>query len=213
MFSLTEKLFSHPLYQRALRGALEIYLYLLDFPEDIDGLGHLSAADRKKERSKLKKKKTKETKDEDQQNEEPDESLMVDKLLPEALEWCQSVEGVYPSLDCNTLAVVSEVFIRHSKPLLAIRPLIIGLGKDDQHPDITVSIARFLYRIKNKKLTFQSEVITNAVKVLLSKHLHVELGSVGFSSYVSQVVQRCLPCDSFSALVAGILKSGFRFCF
>lgn len=46
---------SHKYYQRAFRGAVGILLHLLDLPEDIDGLGYMEPALRKKEREKRKK--------------------------------------------------------------------------------------------------------------------------------------------------------------
>lgn len=53
--------FGHPFFQRALIGTLKIYLHLLDSPEDIDGLGHLTAQERKKERARrVKEKKARE---------------------------------------------------------------------------------------------------------------------------------------------------------
>jgi tetratricopeptide (TPR) repeat protein len=38
--------YTHKFYQRAARGALKLYIHLLDCPEDIDGLGHLPVAER-----------------------------------------------------------------------------------------------------------------------------------------------------------------------
>ena len=49
--------YTHKFYQRATRGVLRIFLHLLEFPEDVDGLGHLAPAQRKKEREKAKKAK------------------------------------------------------------------------------------------------------------------------------------------------------------
>lgn len=62
--------FGHKRYQRALQAAVKIYLHLLDAPEDVDGLGHLSAADRKKERAKVKKQREREAAERARQREE-----------------------------------------------------------------------------------------------------------------------------------------------
>lgn len=55
-----DELHGHPTFQRAATGAITVYLHFIDSPEDIDGLGHLSAKDRKKERERIKKRKLKE---------------------------------------------------------------------------------------------------------------------------------------------------------
>ena len=60
---MQDRMHSHKFYQRACRGVLKIYLHLLDYPEDLEGLGHLSPADRKKERARLKKQREKEKKE------------------------------------------------------------------------------------------------------------------------------------------------------
>jgi hypothetical protein len=54
---MLDESWTHKFYQRATRGALRVFLYLHEFPEDIDGLGHLPPEQRKKERMKLKKAK------------------------------------------------------------------------------------------------------------------------------------------------------------
>lgn len=60
MLDMLDKAYTHAFYTRASKEYLKILLHLLDHPEDVDGLGHLSAAERKKERVKLKKLKAKE---------------------------------------------------------------------------------------------------------------------------------------------------------
>ena len=47
--------YTHKFFQRAFRNVMSIFLHLLEKPEDIDGLGHLPPAERKKERSRLQK--------------------------------------------------------------------------------------------------------------------------------------------------------------
>ena len=54
-----DEAYTHKNFQRAARGVLSIFLHLLDSPEDIDGLGHLPPAERKRRREKLKKQKKK----------------------------------------------------------------------------------------------------------------------------------------------------------
>ena len=60
--TMQDTVYSHSFLQRAARGAISIFLHLIDFPEDIDGFGHLPAVERKKEKAKLKKRKEKELK-------------------------------------------------------------------------------------------------------------------------------------------------------
>jgi peptide alpha-N-acetyltransferase len=106
--------FGHKRYQRALQGALKIYLHLLDAPEDVDGLGHLSTAERKKERAKVKKQREKEAaerarakeaknqeaskdddEDKDSKKEDADpygDSYVTNKdFLQEANTWCNAL--------------------------------------------------------------------------------------------------------------------------
>lgn len=68
--SALDSSFGHKRYQRALQAAVKIYLHLVDAPEDVDGLGHLSAADRKKERAKIKKQREREAAERTRQREE-----------------------------------------------------------------------------------------------------------------------------------------------
>ena len=60
VLKMQDNMFYHKFFQRASRGALKILLHLLDFPEDVDGLGHLPSAERKKRREKIKKQRKKE---------------------------------------------------------------------------------------------------------------------------------------------------------
>lgn len=73
ILAMQDDVYSHKFYQRACRGALTIFLHLLDEPEDIDGLGHLSSLERKKERAKRKKLKQRESKAEEEREKERQE--------------------------------------------------------------------------------------------------------------------------------------------
>jgi hypothetical protein len=187
-----------------LKSVLEIYLHLLECPEDIDGLGHLTAAERKKERGKLKKKKTKEEEETETAVEKSgDDTFTVEKLLPDALDWCSSAENVYSHLDCSTLSILSEVYIRGNKPLQALRPLVLGYKKDPRHPEINVQLTKFLLKLKGKKLVAQSETILTAVKQLVQRIFSVDLNGQGHSSFIANFQQFCLTSNSLEYLIAG----------
>ena len=71
--------YTHKNFQRAARGVLSTFLHLLDCPEDIDGLGHLPPAERKKRREKIKKQKKK---DEAREKAEKEDALWTGSNNP-----------------------------------------------------------------------------------------------------------------------------------
>ena len=78
MLNSHDQLLSNKFFQRATRGIITIYLHLTDSPEDIDGLGHLPTAERKKERMKLKKLKEKEKKEKEAKEKIEKEEMRFD---------------------------------------------------------------------------------------------------------------------------------------
>ena len=170
---MQDSVYAHPFLQRAARGSISILLHLIDCPEDIDGLGHLSAADRKKEKAKIKKRKEKEMKafeeKEKAQAEEakwngkeavgdetkdPDpfgEKILQRNYLVECGVWCALVAPfrVNGETICapDTLALVCDVMMRRGKYLPAIRALCSGLRVHPHHPALSLMLAKFASKV------------------------------------------------------------------
>lgn len=167
--AMQDGIFCHKFFQRAARGAMTVYLHLLDCPEDLDGLGHLSAADRRKERAKLKKRRAKELakaealkkvqseeakwdskKDEEAAvKKDPDplgETYLQKNFLAEAGVWCGHLAGRISGCEPATLCLVSEVMMRRGKYLQAARALRCCSNAAPLYPDLKVMLARFAKR-------------------------------------------------------------------
>ena len=170
---MQDSVYAHPFLQRAARGSIGILLHLIDCPEDIDGLGHLSAADRKKEKAKIKKRKEKELKafeeKEKAQAEEakwngkeavgdevkdPDpfgEKILQRNYLAECGVWCALVAPfrVNSETICvpDTLALVCDVMMRRGKYLPAIRALCSGLKAHPHHPALSLMLVKFAAKV------------------------------------------------------------------
>ena len=170
---MQDSVYSHPFLQRAARGAISILLHLIDCPEDIDGLGHLSSADRKKEKTRLKKRKEKELKafedkekaqveeakwngkdsaSEEQKDLDPfGEKILQKNYLAECSAWCTLVAPfrVDGSMVCgpDTLALVCDVMIRRGKYVPAARALSVGLKSHPNHPALSVMLVKFASKV------------------------------------------------------------------
>lgn len=169
--------FTHKFYQRATRGALELFIHLLDCPEDIDGLGHLPAAERKKKRDKLKKQRKKEEEAERLRVEEEkrfgtskdaknlgksdkDEDPNGDKLLAkgdflnEALQYCKALNSRLHMCQSETLALMAEIHVRSLDYQQALRELRTGLKNDAHSPALSCMLVKVAIRARapvNKK--------------------------------------------------------------
>lgn len=170
---MQDSVYAHPFLQRAARGSISILLHLIDCPEDIDGLGHLSAADRKKEKAKIKKRKEKELKafeeKEKAQAEEAKwngkeavgdevkdldpfgEKILQRNYLAECGVWCSLVAPfrVNNETICvpDTLALVCDVMMRRGKYLPAIRALCSGLRLNPHHPALSLMLVKFAAKV------------------------------------------------------------------
>ena len=170
---MQDTVYSHSFLQRAARGAISIYLHLIECPEDIDGLGHLSAADRKKEKARLKKRKEKELKVfEDKEKAQAEEAkwsgkevvgeevkdadpfgekILQKNYLQECSVWCNLIAPFRSNsaMICSpdTLALVCDVMIRRGKYLPAVRALSIGLKNHPNHPALSVMLVKFASKI------------------------------------------------------------------
>lgn len=173
---MQDSVFAHKFYQRACRGALRVYLHLIDEPEDIDGLGHLGKDERRKERARRKKAKAKEAKAEEAKElaakEEAkwsgkdskmpalakDSDPWGDKLifagegknrnyLEEAQLWCASISQRLSSSDPETLALYIEVQLRRGKAVTATRALVRGFSSYPAHPALSVMLVKTCQRV------------------------------------------------------------------
>ena len=174
ILAMQDRLVSHKFFQRACRGIVAIYLHLVDYPEDIDGLGHLNAADRKKERARVKKQREKERKDEEAKkkaaledakwsgeklpgaDKEKDEDPLGDAylgpkapatFLSEAALWCAHISPQTKASEPETLALVAEVMLRRGKYLQAVRSLRCGLEATPHHPALSVMLVKVAAKV------------------------------------------------------------------
>jgi len=197
-------IYSHKYFQRALRGALRIFLHLVDCPEDIDGLGHLLPLERKKIREKVKKAKKKAEEDAKKAADEngskadhtaeskkeesvpqPDEEFYLAKdFLVEGLEWCQILinnnnHTVLQYCSCETIALVSDLFARRGEYVQALDALTVGLKISKFDPYLVYSLVRIAMKIKTpgKKSIGNSETVAKikeSVNALLESDLNIE---------------------------------------
>ena len=185
------RLFNTLYFQRATKGALSVLLHLLDDPEDHDGLGHLTAKDRKKERERRKKAKAKELKAEeekakkameeaewlgkaaqtpsDKDSDPYGEVLLTKNHGEEAYSWAIKLIPHLTSCTPEVISLVAEVMIRRSKPVLALKALSNGLTIYPDSPPLTAVLVRFGMRLnatttKNTKPLSRSTAVLNFVK-------------------------------------------------
>jgi hypothetical protein len=168
--------FTHKNFQRAIQGVLNIYIHLLECPEDIDGLGHLTPADRKKERAKQKKKKMQkdddtakiQTTEDDSEvkiDTDPDGELLLQKdFLLEAASWCSHLQNRLHLCSSETLTLFAEVMSRRGKHLQAIRALKLALDQNINDPVAVPVFVKYMVRLKNKKFSNMNAVVMNVVK-------------------------------------------------
>lgn len=205
-----DKSFAHKTFQRAIQGVLSIYLHLLDFPEDIDGLGHLSPAERKKERSKLKKKKLKEddaakvVAEDDKTDQDPEGDLLLQKdFLSESNSWCSYLQNRLSLCEGKTLALIAEIMFRRGKHLQGYRTLSIGLKKDANNPEVKTCFVKYAMKWKNKKFVGVNPVIANLLKTEM--HSVLESDSLaGIVDFVDKYVHRTMAMKSLRHVLAAI---------
>jgi len=213
---------SHPFYQRACRGALDILLHLLDVPDDIDGMGNMNPKDRKKERERRKKQKLKDAKaeaervaaaeeeakrfgtpssrDVPQTDDDVDgEKFLARNFLEEAQSWVSRLITEYQNLAPETLAVVMEVFVRASKPLQAMRVISCGLKKYPLHPALTPALVRLYLRLTTKASKSQKALSQNQIVLTIVKEEFQQpwlFGQQTVADFVDALVQQSLTDPS-----------------
>jgi hypothetical protein len=192
---MLDQSFTHKFFQRAARGALRILLYLIDFPEDVDGLGHMNPADRKKERLRRKKDKKKA---EDKKLEEElaaakeagedaeavekkkaakakdgeidEEILLARDFTVEVGLWCEKLQSRLHLCSTETIAVVSEAYLRRGDYLPALAALRTGLQRDSSDAFLAHALVRAANKIKSpgkKSLGPSGPEIREAANALL----------------------------------------------
>lgn len=169
IFTMLDGVYNHKFFVAAATSVLKLLIHLIDHPEDIDGLGHLNANDRKKERAKLKKKKSTAesavaaaavTEGEGESNEtvdvenNKDEDPLGDKLFEkiqkdlvgEGLLWCNKLMNCSTKCDANLLALVADVLIRKGKYVQAARAVSSGFSSINQlyHPTLSPVLIKLL---------------------------------------------------------------------
>ena len=173
---MQDAVYAHKTYQRACRGALRVFLHLLDEPEDLDGLGHLGKEERKKERAKRKKIKQRDLKAAEDRRLAAEEerkwsgansrSAPLDKdddpfgekyltlgegktrnFLEDAAAWAASLSTRLGSCDGDTLALVAEVHTRRGKLVQAAKALSAGLRRFPSHPALATALVKTAQRV------------------------------------------------------------------
>ncbi len=209
IMDVQDKSFAHKNFQRAIKGALSIYLHLLDYPEDIDGLGHLSPAERKRERAKLKKKRQQkedhpveeETK---QADHDPDgEQLLQKDFLIESGSWCNYLQNRIQLCDGDTLSLLAEIMVRRGKHIQAFRSLKFALSRYPNSPSVVVCFVKYALKWRNKKFTGVNPIVATVLKSELISILNSEsLGAI--ADYVENFVQFSLHSKCLKTILGGI---------
>ena len=188
----------HPYFQRATAGALSVMLHLMDDPEDHDGLGHLPSKERKKERERRKKQKAKELKAEEERAKKladeaefegkasappsKDEDPYGDILLAknhseEAYNWAMKLMPHLSYCTPEVLALIVDIMVRRSKPVLALKALDCGLRAHPGAPPLLAMLVRLTMRLNvattksTKPLSKNAAVLAYVKKKLTETHL------------------------------------------
>lgn len=205
--------YANPTYLRAMRDCLGLFGYLLDNPEDIDGLGHLSAADRKKERAKLKKLKMKnettttsttttaggdeETEKKENSVEKEEEMLLTKDFLQESSTWTNPIlanDDLLRAIEEDSLAIIAEFAIRRGRYLHALRAINFALAKHEGvattfHPEVTLVIIKLAVKMKAKKLgTTASPLVLATLRTEMARLL----GGGESASYLNEYLANYL---------------------
>ena len=210
MIVMLDSVFSHKFFQAAANGAITILLHLIDHPEDTDGLGHLSAAERKKERAKIKKRKEREEKEREinaallggtdagdevgskrKKDDDPTgEKLLQRNFLAEAGVWSSQILSDVSRSSPEVLGLVSEVMLRKGKMVLSSRALFAGLRKG---PSASGYLAPTLvkFALKINELSGKSGSSTSVKSVVLDvvmAELKLFVPDCNVSAYVESLV-------------------------
>lgn len=211
--AMQDNVYAHKFFQRACRGALRIFLHLLAEPEDIEGLGHLSKEERKKEKAKRKKQKAKEVKAAEEKEKAAEEEAkwmgkasaptpakdadptgekyLAKNFLEEAQLWCAQLASRLSACEPETLALFVEVQILRGKSVQALRALSCGLRSAPAHPALTTSLVRFAQRIfgfSTSSGAGTNIAVKDSVKAVVSAELSELLKGQQLEAFVSSYV-------------------------
>lgn len=214
--------YTHKFYQRAARGVLKIFLYLHEFPEDVDGLGHLAPAERKKERLKQKKLKKKaddekaaaeaeaaEEGDKDKEKKpkkdtEPDEEILLAKdFMAEAVLWTTVFAKRLASCDAETIALICDLNVRRGEYVQAVDAVRVGLAKYPGDPHLVYSLVRLAAKVKSpgKKTLGPS---APEIRDNVSKLLGCPVGQIDIDAFVTTYTTEAQQAQCMPRIFAAI---------
>lgn len=231
--NMLDNSYTHKFYQRAARGALKIFLYLHEFPEDVDGLGHLSPADRKKERAKQKKLKKKaedekaaaeaaaaaeegidkgkeKDKEKPKKDTEPDEDILLAKdFMAEAVLWTSVLTKRLASCDAETIALICDLNVRRGEFAQAVDAVRVGLSRYPGDPHLVYSLVKLAAKVKSpgKKTLGPSapEIRDNISKLLGCPAGQIDI-DVYISAYTAEAqLAQCMP-KTFAAIKCKVFQ-------
>ena len=231
MMHMLDNVASHKFIQRAIRGMLKIYLHLIDSPEDIDGLGHLNTADRKKEKIRLKKQRDKEKKlleekekeefenakwdsaskkekdFEEERDSDPfgEKFLLQKNFLQEASVLCQYVSTQMVASEADTLALIADVMIRKGKFTPALRALSCGLQKQPYHPGCSLILVKYASKVGGGASAAGSTAtaeVKPVIQSVIKDQLSVLLSGTDVSAFVHRYITVACQLNSLSHRVA-----------
>lgn len=227
--NMLDNSYTHKFYQRAARGVLKIFLYLHEFPEDVDGLGHLAPAERKKERLKQKKLKKKaddekaaaeaaaadEGADKDKEKRpkkdvEPDEEILLAKdFMAEAVLWTTVFTKRLASCDAETIALICDLNVRRGEYVQAVDAVRVGLAKYPGDAHLVYSLVRLAAKVKTpgKKTLGPS---APEIRDNVSKLLGCPVGTIDIDAYVTAYTAQAQQANCLPKIFAAIKCKVFQ---
>lgn len=164
----------NPRFQQAFRGAAGVLMHVLDCPEDVDGLGHLSPAERKKERAKAKKRIAAAAAASGSSTAEEVPGILSRDHTAELATWCTQIATHLQECSTDTIALYAEACLRRSKLLCVSRAITILRGKDATHPGLHLVEVKLKLKLKKVKspllLQVTKEIVPDAVPDLLAAY-------------------------------------------
>lgn len=229
--AMQDDVFAHKFFQRAFRGAARVYLHLLDEPEDIDGLGHLSKEERKKEKARRKKKRDRDVKAQEASDKAvAEEAKWSGKAAPaqtkdtdplgerlvtsvdgksrnfaeDAQAWCALLAPRLASSEPDTLALYTEIQLRRGKVVPAVKALAAGWRKSANCPALHVALVRTAQRVSGLSSgggAGSNLASKDSVKQAVTPALSALLGGLSLPAFVAEYVQQA---QKGSGLVASL---------
>lgn len=211
IIKMLDAAYSHKFFQRAAIGVLKIFLHLLDKPEDTDGLGHLDAVKRKKERAKIKKQKEKEEKAKEEAEKEAKllgehkkkedvdpvgEKLLQKNFLTEASTWCSQLKQKLDLNNEDVLTLLSEVYLRKGKPIIVMKALLSGFKKCPHHPDLTVILVKVAMRVKGGYQGVSTLSMKPVVSQLVLAELKYLIPDLDIANFIQNYSNKAIEMQS-----------------